>query len=1026
MTVRPLDEQAIFEGARNEQTAELREAYLDQHCGTDAELRRRIESLLRAYDEGQSFLESPPPELRAIAIDGTDSPTIERSIAECPGTVIGPYKLLQQIGEGGMGVVFMAEQTEPIQRTVALKIIKPGMDTRQVIARFEAERQALALMDHPNIARVIDAGTTNTGRPYFVMELVKGVPITKYCDEKHLSLRERMELFMPVCQAVQHAHQKGIIHRDIKPTNVLVTEYDNRAVPKVIDFGVAKATAQKLTERTMFTEFGQLVGTFEYMSPEQAKLNQLDIDTRSDIYSLGVLLYELLTGSTPFEQKRFREAAFDEVLRIIREEEPPKPSTKLSSSDTLPAIAANRHTEPARLSKDVRGELDWIVMKALEKDRNRRYETANGFAMDVERYLADEPVLACPPSAGYRFRKFARRNKGPVLAASLVLLSLVGGMLGTTFGLIRAEKAWHAEAEQRKRAEANEQKALASAESEKTAKRMAEIREVHERAVLDFVQNKIFAAARPQGQDGGLGNEVTLRKAVEASLPFVERSFANHPLIEARLRDTLGTSFLFLGDAKIAAEQFEAAHRLFTQHLGPDHADTLVSMNNLANSYFQLGRDADALALYEQTLTLRKTKLGPDHPNTLSSMTNLANGYYALGRYAEALETLEDVTAIQKAKLGPDHPNTLASMNNLARTYSALGRHVDAVKLHEETLALFQGKLGPDHPHTLMCMGNLANDLGYLGRHAEALKLHEETLALRKARLGPDHTDTLLSASCLANCFEAVGRHTEALKLREDTLAQQKAKLGVDHPDTIGSMSNLANSFEALGRHAEALQLREETLALMKVKLGPDHPDTLTSMHNLAISYNAMMRPADAIKLYNETLTLRRAKLGPDHPHTLSSMWGLAESLVNVGRGAEAVDIVDDFVRRAEGQVVDPLLIPAGMELRLRHFQKLKDVAGCRETAVRWEELKRADPQSLYQSACFRAVCAAVIRETDRTPAGEANAIQQTDQAMAWLKQAIAAGFTNVALIKTDKDLDALRDREDFKKLLSELERNKG
>jgi tetratricopeptide (TPR) repeat protein len=360
-------------------------------------------------------------------------------LAEGPGTVIGPYKLLQQIGEGGMGVVFMAEQTRPVQRTVALKIIKPGMDTRQLIARFEAERQALALMDHPNIAKVLDAETTDTGRPYFVMELVKGVAITKYCDEKQLSLHERLDLFLPVCQAVQHAHQKGIIHRDIKPNNVLVAEYDNHAVPKVIDFGVAKATAQRLTERTMFTEFGQVLGTMEYMSPEQAKFNQLDIDTRSDIYSLGVLLYELLTGTTPFERKRLQEAAFDEMLRIIREEEPPKPSTKLSSSETLPSIAANRHTEPARLSKEVRGELDWIVMKALEKDRNRRYDNAGGLARDVERYLHDESVQACPPSAAYRFRKFARRNKAALAIAGLILFFLM--LMGIGVGWVARDRA---------------------------------------------------------------------------------------------------------------------------------------------------------------------------------------------------------------------------------------------------------------------------------------------------------------------------------------------------------------------------------------------------------------------------------------------------------------------------------------------------------------------------------------------------------------------------------------------------------
>ncbi len=411
--------QSLFLNALEIPTAVERAAYVMAQCGEDRELRKEVEELLDHARRLGPFLEP-----NGNGVDGT----VAHPMSERPGTVIGPYKLLQQIGEGGMGVVFMAEQAEPIQRTVALKIIKPGMDTRQVIARFEAERQAVAMMDHPNIAKVLDAGTTDSGRPYFVMELVKGVPITKYCDEKHLPLRERLELFMQVCHAVQHAHQKGIIHRDIKPNNVLVAEYDNHAVPKVIDFGVAKATAQRLTDRTMFTEFGQVLGTMEYMSPEQAKLNQLDIDTRSDIYSLGVLLYELLVGSTPFEGKRLHEAALDEMLRIIREEDPPKPSTRLSSSETLPSIAANRHIEPARLSKDVRGELDWIVMKALEKDRNRRYETANRFAADIERHLRDEPVEAGPPSAAYRFRKFARRNKPGLTMGAIVALAVLVGV----------------------------------------------------------------------------------------------------------------------------------------------------------------------------------------------------------------------------------------------------------------------------------------------------------------------------------------------------------------------------------------------------------------------------------------------------------------------------------------------------------------------------------------------------------------------------------------------------------------------
>ncbi len=423
----------VFLQAAEIASPEDRIAFLDAACGEDVGLRRRVEALILAHERPESLLDKG-----VVA-----APTIDQPITEGPGTVIGPYKLLQKIGEGGFGVVYMADQKEPVKRRVALKIIKPGMDTRQVIARFEAERQALAMMDHPNIARVLDAGTTESGRPYFVMELVKGVPITRYCDDKHLTPRERLELFVPVCQALQHAHQKGVIHRDIKPTNVLVAKYDDRPVPKVIDFGVAKATEQQLTEKTMFTQFGQIVGTVDYMSPEQAELNQLDIDTRSDIYSLGVLLYELLTGETPFDRQRLRSAAFDELLRIIREEEPPKPSLRLTTSKSLESIAANRQIEPKKLSTLFRGELDWIVMKALEKDRTRRYETANGLANDIRRYLNDVAVVACPPSAGYRFRKFARRNKAALTTALLVAAALVVGLFGTGWQAVRATRAKH-------------------------------------------------------------------------------------------------------------------------------------------------------------------------------------------------------------------------------------------------------------------------------------------------------------------------------------------------------------------------------------------------------------------------------------------------------------------------------------------------------------------------------------------------------------------------------------------------------
>lgn len=425
-----MNEREIFEAAIELPDAAACKEFLDQVCASDRFLRARVESLLKAYAASGSFLQVPVSDpLDLTLLDHTP---------EKPGGQVSSYKLLQQLGEGGMGVVYMAEQREPVQRRVALKIIKPGMDSNQVIARFEAERQALAMMDHPNIARVFDAGTTATGRPYFVMELVNGVPITQYCDENHLNARERLDLFAPVCDAIQHAHQKGVIHRDLKPGNILVASYDGRPVPKVIDFGIAKATGQQLTERTLFTALGQIVGTIEYMSPEQATRNQLDVDTRSDVYSLGVVLYELLTGETPLDRQRLRTAAWDEMLRIIREEEPPRPSVRLSSNDRLPSIAASRGTEPSKLSAIMRGELDWIVIKALEKDRSRRYDSPGQFAADIRRYLSNEAVLACPPSNLYRFRKFVRRHAYPMTFLSIILCSLILGLGGTIWQARRA------------------------------------------------------------------------------------------------------------------------------------------------------------------------------------------------------------------------------------------------------------------------------------------------------------------------------------------------------------------------------------------------------------------------------------------------------------------------------------------------------------------------------------------------------------------------------------------------------------
>jgi tetratricopeptide (TPR) repeat protein len=564
----------------------------------------------------------------------------------------------------------------------------------------------------------------------------------------------------------------------------MVTLYDGKPVPKVIDFGVAKATEQNLTEQTLFTQYGSMVGTLEYMSPEQAEMSALGVDTRSDIYSLGVLLYELLTGNTPLTHKRMKEAAYAEILRMIKEEEPPRPSARLSDSgEALASISAQRHMEPAKLTKLVRGELDWIVMKTLEKDRNRRYETVSGFAQDVQRYLADEPVQACPPSAWYRFRKFARRNKGSLIAASLLALMFLLGLAGTTVGMIRAEHARQREEGYR-------------LDAEQSAAQARE-REAQTKAVLEFVEDNVFSAARPKGMEGGQGHEVKLADAIKAALPFMEKSFTRKPLIEARLRLTIGKSFWYLGQSQVAADLFTMARTLYEKELGPDHPDTLKCTHSLANSYDDLNRQAEALRLREETLAAMKRVLGPDHTDTLKSMANLATSYEALNRQAEALTLREKTLAAHKRVLGPDHPDTLGSMNNLANSYDDLNRQSEALKLREETLAAMKRVLGPDHPYTLASMHNLANSYHTLNRQAEALKLLEETVAARKSVLGPDHPMTLRSMSKLADSYAHAGRHADALKLQEETLEIQRRVLGLDHPNTLLSVYNMA-AFHAL------------------------------------------------------------------------------------------------------------------------------------------------------------------------------------------------------------------------------------
>ena len=946
---------SLFQAALDLTDPTAQAAYLAKACPDDPGLRDRVAALLQADAQAGQFLASElgpldPMNADFALVDTAVIPTgvtlgysklaDRRETAAAPAiaslvgsTITGRYKVRQEIGEGGMGTVYMAEQFQPIKRMVALKLIRAGMNSRSVLARFDSERQALALMSHPHIARVLDAGTTAAGQPFFVMDLVRGIPLTDYCDQHQLDLRSRLQLFRQICVAVQHAHQKGIIHRDLKPNNILVEDHDGEAVPKIIDFGLAKAiSGLELTEQSLFTAFGSITGTPLYMAPEQATFNAIDVDTRADIYALGVILYELMTGSTPIQKETLRKSALEEMLRMIREVEPPVPSQRISDLDRLPGLAAKRRIEPTRLGRFLRGDLDWIVMKALAKERVRRYESAIGLANDVDRFLKNEPVLAGPPTTWYRSAKFIRRHRGQVVAASLLVLVLVGGIIGTTLGLVEARSA-AGEAEQ--------------------ARQAAE-RSSLQRGKINEVLGSIFTDINPHNTDKvGKPLAALLGERLVQAAEQIEGESIGDPMAVARTQLTLGQSLIGLGyptqaidllskcrttcgqvlgwnhpetltsmaslvDAYRDAGQFDLALPLLvkvtegrSQRLGPDHPETLASMVKLAESYQKNGQNDQAIPLVNRVFQARQVRLGPNHAETLTSQHDLGVAYLVSGQVNRAIELLDAALVGRRTQLGLDHTDTIANMGSLAIAYSTAGQPHLAIDLLIKGVDDLTAKSGPDHPDTLYSELCLATAYRANRQFDKIIPLHKHVLDVRKAKLGSDHPDTLASMHDLAIAYHDAGQVDPAITLFQGTLVARRVKLGPNHPDTLQTMVTLAMIFRARKQFDLAIPMLERVWEARRTTLGPDHPDTLSTANSLAIAYKMDGRQAEALDLFERTLQARKQKLGPEHSDALISLRKLAGAYNDAGQSAQVESLCDDYRQELDRklQANDPLMI---------------------------------------------------------------------------------------------------------------------
>jgi serine/threonine protein kinase/Tfp pilus assembly protein PilF len=794
---------------------------------------------------------------------------LTQTMASSPETFgsVGPYRLLEKIGEGGMGEVWIAEQHKPIRRKVALKVIKSGMDTKQVIARFESERQALAMMDHPAIAKVFEAGETEHGRPYFVMEYVQGIPITAHCDQNRLTTPERLALFMQVCDGVQHAHQKAIIHRDLKPSNILVAIQDGKAVPKIIDFGVAKATAQRLTERTMYTELGLLIGTPEYMSPEQAEMSAQNIDTRTDVYSLGAILYELLVGVLPFDPKELRRAGFDEIRRKIREEDPPKPSTKLSTMGEASTMEAQkRRTEPTALIRQVRGDLDWITMKALEKDRTRRYGSPSELAADIDRFLHHQPIIARPPSTLYKTKKFVRRHTFGVGVASALAVLLIAFSVTTAIQARRIA---------RERDRAN-QEAEAS------------------RQVSDFLTG-LFKVSDPSE---ARGNSVTAREILDKGADKISRELQGQPLVQGKLMHTMGFVYESLGLYDPAQALLEKALDTRTKTLGPDHPDVATTLSDLGTVAWRKGDFAKAKALQEQALAIREKRFGRDSEEVASSLHNLGTLNWNQGNYGEARRLLERALAIREKILGPEHADVATTLNSLGGIAYKEGELKKAGEIWERTLAIREKALGPDHPYIAATLNNLAIVHTYTGDPKGAVPLLERVVQIQEKVLGAKHPDL---ASGLMNLGDAISfsgdpigakaYYARAVAIME-TASPGNPELG-RFLDRLAYVTLKENDLKG------ARGLYERSLALRQKALGPKHPEVAESLGGLADCASQGGRLQEAEALYEQALSIARKPDGSYYPSGYDVLKGFAELLRATHRDARAAEM-ESIVRSME------------------------------------------------------------------------------------------------------------------------------